>query len=268
MGFYEIRQGDLLLYKSDSLEVPHGFTTRLGGVSTGHLSSMNLGVRKGDTQENVEKNFDILSGVLGFDPKKTVFSSQIHKDHIRIVTEADWGKGLITNTDYDCDGLITDVPGTTLIVFSADCGTLLYHDPVTGAVGACHAGWRGTALGIAEKTVAEMVRVYGCKPSDIHVALGPCISKCCFETDADVPEAMIAALGSDAERSITKTGKKYHVDLKEINRTFLLRSGILPEHIDVTELCTACEPEKFWSHRRHGNSRGSLGAMITAGGSL
>lgn len=268
MGFYEVRAGELLCYKSDTLEVNHGFTTRLGGVSQGHLASMNLGIRRGDTPEAIDKNFAILSDALGFDPGKSVFSVQVHKDEIRTVTEADWGKGLITNTDYECDGMITDLPGTSLFVFSADCGTLLYHDPVTGVVGACHAGWRGTALGIARRTVEKMVEVYGCDPKNIKVVLGPCISQCCFETDADVPNAMLAALGEDARPAIREKGEKYHVDLKAINRTFLLKAGILPENIDVTELCTACQPDVFWSHRRHGDKRGSLGAMIVCGGSL
>lgn len=265
MGFYELREGELLCYKSDNLEADHGFTTRLGGVSTGFLASMNLGIRRGDTPENIQKNYEILGKALGFAPEKSVFSVQVHGDVIRTVTERDWGKGLITNTDYECDGLITNVPGTALFVFSADCGTLLYHDPVTGAVGACHAGWRGTALGIARKTAEAMVKTYGCDPKNIRVALGPCISKCCFETDSDVPEAMLAALGEEANAFIEKNGEKYHVDLKGINKSFVMQAGISEENIDVTELCTACQPDIFWSHRRHGQERGSIGAVIVAG---
>lgn len=266
MSFHELRRGALLVYTSDNLSSPHGFTTRYGGVSTGHLSSMNLGVRKGDTNENVLKNFRILGDAIGFAPEKTVFTAQVHKDDIRNVTPEDWGKGLITNTDYQVDGLITNVPGTTLVVFSADCGTVLLEDPVTGAVGACHAGWRGTALGIAGKTVREMCEKFGCDPKNIRAALGPCISRCCFETDSDVPDAMVEALGDDALPAIDRHGEKYHVDLKYLNSLFLKKAGVLPENIDVTELCTCCDPDTFWSHRKHKDLRGSIGAMITAGG--
>lgn len=185
---------------------------------------------------------------------------------MRLCTEGDWGKGLYAHTDYEADGLMTNVPGTALVVFSADCGTILLEDPVTGAVGACHAGWRGTALGIAEKTVTAMVNAYGCDPNSIRAALGPCISPCCFETDEDVPQAMIAALGDEAMPAITQNGAKYHVDIKYLNRLFLEKAGVLPEHMDTSPLCTACDPDQFWSARRHKDQRGSLGAIIVAGG--
>ncbi|MDD6024740.1 MAG: peptidoglycan editing factor PgeF [Oscillospiraceae bacterium] len=265
MSFHELKQGSLLLYTSDVISRPHGFTTRLGGVSSGYLSSMNLGINRGDEPSNVKENYAILGRTLGFDPHEVVRSVQVHRDDIRVVDEKDWGK-LFEKTDYEADGLITNTPGTALIVFSADCGTVLLEDPVTGAVGACHAGWRGTAMGIAEKTARELCRVFGAKPENIRAALGPCVCMDCFETDGDVPEAMRKALGDAAENAIRQTGEKYHVDLKTINRTFLLRAGLLQEHIEVSPLCTACDTDTFWSHRRMGDQRGSLGAVIVAGG--
>lgn len=266
MSFHERKQGSLLCYQSDAITSIHGFTTRLGGVSTGHLASMNLGVKRGDTLEHVQANYGILSSALGFDPHKLVCAVQVHRDDVRLCTEADWGKGLYSHTDYEADALITNTPGTVLQVFSADCGTLLYEDRRTGAVGACHAGWRGTALGIAEKTARAMMETFGTRPEDLHVALGPCIGRCCFETDADVPQAMMDALGPEAGPAIDRTGEKYHVDLKQINTLFLLRAGIPRENIDVSPLCTACDPETFWSYRRHGDRRGSIGALIAMGG--
>ena len=266
MSFHERKQGALLCYTSDQISSVHGFTTRLGGVSTGYLASMNLGVKRGDTQENVRTNYDILGQALGFDPHHLVCAVQVHRDDVRLCTEADWGKGLYSHTDYEADALITNTPGTVLQVFSADCGTLLYEDARSGAVGACHAGWRGTALGIAEKTARAMMETFGSRPEDLHVALGPCISRCCFETDGDVPQAMRNALGAEAETAIEQRGSKYHVDLKQINTLFLLRAGIPLENIDVSPLCTACDPDTFWSHRRHGDRRGSIGALIAMGG--
>lgn len=266
MHFHELRKGALLCYQAEVLRQPHGFTTRLGGISTGQLSSMNLGLSRGDSRENVLENYRRLGEAIGFDLEKTVQAVQVHGNAVRRCTREDWGKGLYEHTDYEADGLITDVPGTALVVFSADCGTILLEDSVTGAVGACHAGWRGTALAIAQKTVEAMMDAYGCDPRNIRAALGPCISKCCFETDADVPEAMKAALGAEADPAIERCGEKFRVDLKYINRRFLERAGVLPEHIAASPLCTACDPERFWSARRHGDSRGSLGAIIVAGG--
>lgn len=266
MSFHELRRDSLLCYQSDMIQHRHGFTTRLGGVSTGDLASMNLGVHRGDVPEHVVENYRILGEAIGFDPKQIVCSVQVHESTVRTVTQDDWGKGLYQHTDYEADALITNVPGTALMVYSADCGTVLLEDPVTGAVGACHAGWRGTALGIAMHTVLEMERVYGCKPENIRAALGPCIGQCCFETDGDVPAAMRNALGPLAEPAILPRGRKYHVDLKELNRTFLLKAGVFPDHIDISPLCTACDPDTFWSARKHGDKRGSLGAVIVAGG--
>lgn len=268
MGFYEQKQGGLLYYQSDFLRAAHGFTTRKGGVSTGDFASLNLGVRRGDDRACVLKNYELLGAAIGFDPKKVVGAVQVHRDDIRVVTAEDWGKGLYLHTDYEADGLITNVPETALMVYSADCGTVLLEDTKTGAVGACHAGWRGTALGIAGKTVRAMMETFGTKPEDLQVALGPCIGGCCFETDSNVPEAMLSQLGEEAKTAITQKGDKYYVNLKQINGVWLQRAGVLAEHIDTSPLCTACDPENFWSYRRHGDRRGSLAALIVAGGGV
>ena len=194
---------------------------------------------------------------------RVVLSKQIHEDVVRHVTEADAGKGLWRDRDYpSVDGMVTDVLHLPLVVFSADCNVVLLHDPVRKAIGACHAGWRGTALGIAAKTVREMQRIFGCDPADIRAAIGPAIGQCCFETDGDVPAALHAALGDEAEPYITWNGRKYHIDLKAINRLWLLRAGIDPSRIDVHPDCTKCHPERYWSHRAMGDRRGGMAAMI------
>ncbi len=265
MSFHECRRDAFLCYQSDYLKSAHGFTTRLGGVSSGQFSTMNLGIHRGDEPENVRENFRIAGRIIGFDPAKSVCAAQVHGDTVRTISAEDWGKGLNRKTDYEADGLMTNVPGTALLVFSADCGTVLLEDPMTGAVGACHAGWRGVALGIAGKTVQAMAETYGCDPGTIRAVLGPCISKCCFETNMDVPKAMLDALGEEAREGIARVGGKYHVDLKYLNRLLLEKAGVPETQIDVSPLCTACDPETFWSHRRHGEQRGSLAAVIVAG---
>ena len=122
----------------------------------------------------------------------------------------------------------------------------------------------GCAAGIVEKTVREMVRLLGARPERILAALGPCIGKCCFETDSDVPEAMrTSALGAEAEPYLERRGEKWHVDLAGLNRQWLLRAGVAPDHIDVCGLCTACRPDLFWSHRKMGEARGVQAAVIS-----
>ena len=146
------------------------------------------------------------------------------------------------------------------MVFTADCTPILLYDPVTGAVGAVHAGWRGTAAAIGAKAVAEMEKQFGCRPKNIRATIGPNIGPCCFDTDADVPQAMTERYGAVALEHIRPTEDKYYVNLKTLNALSLKQAGV--QHIEISELCTACHPDRFWSHRRVGTQRGSQGAII------
>ena len=260
MSIITKKQGTLEYLTAEGISVPHCFTTRYGGVSTGTQASLNLAHGRGDSMENVEKNLRILGNALDFDPERMVLTLQIHSDIVRVVTEADCNG--FCHRDYPkCDALMTNTPGVTLLVFTADCTPLLLHDPVNGAVGAAHAGWRGTAQAIGARTVEAMVQNFGCKPEDIRAAIGPNIAQCHFETDADVPTAMIEAFGSEVEQYIEKRGEKYYLDLKAINAMVLRRAGV--RHIEISEDCTYCQSERFWSHRVTKGERGSQGAVIT-----
>ena len=241
--------------------VRHGFSTRLGGVSAPR-EAWNLGPGRGDAPENVTENSRRLFACLGADEHRAVLSKQVHETGVRTVTAADAGKGLLRSRDYEADALITAEKDLPLVVFSADCGILLLHDPVTGCAGAIHAGWRGCAAGIVEKTVRELGRVFGARPEDLLAAVGPCIGPCCFETDEDVPDAMRKALGNAAEPYLERRGPKWHVDLAGLNRQWLLRAGLTPAHIDTCGLCTACRRDWFWSHRKMGQARGAQVAVI------
>ncbi len=258
--FFETVQKEKLEYlTAQNLDVPHGFTTRLGGVSTGIFDSLNLAMHRGDPDENVEENYRILTSALGIEKENLVLTWQIHSDIVRVVTKAD-AAGVDHRSYPQCDALITNDPGTALMVFTADCTPILLWDPVTGAVGAAHAGWRGTAADIAGKTVRAMCREFGCRAEDIHAAIGPNIGVCCFQTDADVPDAMVAAFGSEARDHIRPEGEKYYVNLKAINALALSRAGV--RNIAVSDACTVCQCQRFWSHRVTRGDRGSQGAMI------
>lgn len=251
--------GKLEYLSAEGICVPHAFTTRLGGVSGGIFGELNLAMHRGDADENVEKNHELLSYALGYDVKNVVLSHQTHSDIVRIVTKSDCA-GLDHHAYPECDALITNDPGTALVIFTADCTPLLFHDPVTGAVGAAHAGWRGTACEIGAKTVEAMIRAFGCKTENIRAAIGPNIGACCFETGSDVPEAMRAAFVGDVETWIRPVGDKYYVNLKEINALSLRRIGV--RHIELSDACTMCEHDRFWSHRYTRGARGSQGAVI------
>jgi hypothetical protein len=246
---------------SSRLTAVHGFTTRLGGVSEGVYASLNLGVNRGDDKAAVRENYRRIMAALGIAPGKLVFSHQVHKADIRPVTSADCGD-IFDAVPYEADGLITNEKGLALIIFTADCIPILLEDTVTGAVGAVHAGWRGTALGIAREAVSAMAREYGSDPKNIRAAIGPGIGRCCFETGAEVPEAMTALLGARALEFINTNGEKSMVDLKAINHAVLISAGVKLENIDVSPECTKCSHEKYWSHRYTGGVRGSQASII------
>ncbi len=254
--------GEVEYRASCLLDVPHGFSTRLGGVSGGHLASLNLGCHRGDTEENLRENYRRFCAATGTDVRRVVMTNQVHGVQVRAVGEADIKPDLLAPTPFEADGLVTDVPGITLAVFSADCIPILFFDPVRRVVGACHSGWRGTAAGMAAVTARTMSERYGCRAEDLRAAIGPGIGPCCFETDGDVPQAMLAQLGGLAEPYITRAGEKYHVDLKGIVRSTLLDAGLAEGHIDVSGECTCCLPDIYWSHRYTHGIRGSQAAMI------
>ncbi|MBR4291838.1 MAG: peptidoglycan editing factor PgeF [Oscillospiraceae bacterium] len=253
------RLGTLEYLTAEGITAPHCFTTRSGGVSTGALESMNLAIKLDETDENVRRNFEILGGALGFGIHDLVLTRQTHSDIVRVVGRNDCN-GCFHRNYPECDALVTNAPGVALTVFTADCTPLLFHDPVTGAVGAAHAGWRGTAAAIGSKTVDAMCREFGCQPENIRAAIGPNIGFCHFETDADVPEALLTAFGEEVRPFIRKAGQKYYVNLKEINALILRRAGV--RHIEISEDCTMCQPDRFWSHRITRGIRGSQGAVI------
>lgn len=251
--------GDLEYLTAEHIHTPHCFTTRRGGVSTGTQSSLNLAIGRGDILENVEQNLRILARELDFDPRRLVMTHQNHSNLVRVVSDAD-AQGLCHRAYPHCDGLVTATPGTALLIFTADCTPILFWDEKTGAVGAAHAGWRGTAQNIAGRVVETMARSFGSEPENIHAAIGPNIGQCHFETDWDVPEALVKTYGEEVLGCIEKRGEKYHPDIKAVNALALRRAGV--KQLEISDACTYCQHDRFWSHRFTKGERGSQGALI------
>lgn len=244
--------------------VVHGFSTRIGGVSPAPWDSLNLGACRGDDPANLRENFSCFCAAIGADPNALVKNQQMHSKRVRPVTKADVMPAPETPGEVEADGMITNQPGVALTIFSGDCLPVFLYDPVRRVIAACHAGWRGTAQGIAAQAARQMQEDYGCAPQDILAAIGPGIGPCCFETHADVPDGLRAELGPDAEAFITALpgGEKFQVDLKGANARWLERAGLKPEHIALSAACTACDRTDFWSHRMQGSQRGSMAAII------
>ena len=243
----------------------HGFSTRLGGVSEGIYSSMNLSFTRGDKEEAVRENYNRISAALGFSPEDIVTSDQTHTANVRVITAEDRGNGITKPRPYtDVDGMITNVPGLVLATFYADCVPLYFADPVHKAVGLSHSGLRGTAAGIGAVTVKELQKHYGTRPEDIYAAIGPSICQDCYEVSEDVILEFQKTFSRELWKDIfyRKENGKYQLNLWEANRQILLGAGILPEHISMPNLCTCCNPEFLYSHRASQGKRGNLGAFL------
>lgn len=265
-------QGDgteLVLLKYPLLEqtnmVEHCFTTRLGGVSEGMFSSLNLSFSRGDKKEAVEENFRRLGAALGTEPGQFVFTDQTHTTNVRKVTAADAGKGITRERDYrDVDGLITDEPGLVLSTFFADCVPLYFVDREHHAIGLSHSGWRGTVKRMGAVTLAAMEKAYGTRPEEVICAIGPSICRDCYEVSGDVAEEFAKEFSGREREILTDQGKeKYLLDLWRANELVLKEAGILPEHLAVTNICTCCNEKLLFSHRATMGKRGNLGAFLT-----
>ncbi len=266
MPFIENKAGDMLFMTSTALGVTHAFTTRFGGVSEGIYESLNLGQNVGDDPACVRRNYELLGSALGFDADRLVLSRQVHGITVRHVKKEDM-MSPFAPVPYEADGLITEEKDVPLMIFTADCVPILLYDPGR-AVGAVHAGWRGTVGDISGAAIRQMARCFGSRPSDIRAAIGPCISACCYETGEDVKTAVFNVLGGEASAYVTPRGKKFMTDLKGINRLLLIRAGVKPANIEASPECTSCLSRKFWSHRVTSGKRGSQASIIMMKGSM
>ena len=243
----------------------HGFSTRLGGVSRGIYSSMNLSFTRGDEEEAVKENYRRIAQAIGFRTEDIVTSDQTHTANVRKVTEADRGKGITVPRDYqDVDGMVTNVPGLVLTTFYADCVPLYFADPVKRVIGLSHSGWRGTVAKIGKVTVEKMKEEYGCHPEDILAAIGPSICQDCYEVSEDVIEEFKTAFAGEYQERLyyKKKNGKYQLNLWETNRLIFLEAGIPEANISMPGICTCCNPEFLFSHRASHGKRGNLAAFL------
>lgn len=250
---------------ADTDLVRHGFSTRLGGVSKGCFSSMDLSFVRGDEEEAVRENFRRMGASMGVSCEDMVFSQQTHTTNVRVVTEQDRGMGMTRPLEYtDVDGLVTNVPGLCLVTFYADCVPLYILDPVRKVIGLSHSGWRGTVGKIGKKTVEMMTKEYGSDPKDILVAVGPSICQDCYEVSEDVIQQFQQNFDPIYWDRIfyQKDNGKYQLNLWAANACVFQESGILKEHMAVTNVCTHCNSDVLYSHRTMGNDRGSLAAFL------
>lgn len=240
------------------------YSTRHGGVSQGIYESMNLSFWIGDKRENVVENFRIFTEAVDVDMNSLVFSAAGHHDNIRLVTEADKGKGILLDRDYsDVDGLITNIPGIPLVTLHADCSGIYIYDPVKKAIGLAHAGWKGTAMEIAGKMIHRMQFEFNSNPADLVCAISPSICGDCYEIDQDVKKKFdLMSIDVSKYISFDQLKGKFYPDIIRINREVLISKGVKKENIQLADICTMTNLDLFFSHRGHHGKRGSQAAIM------
>ena len=246
---------------SDKINTMHAFTTRFGGVSEGIFESFNLGSNRGDEPEKVRENYRRLCELFGVGIDDCAVTKQVHENVVRIVDKGDRHVCMST-VPYEADGIVTKEKGLPIICMIADCVPVLLYDGENSVIGAIHCGWRSSVGDILKNSLDAMVSL-GAKPECIHAALGPAIGRCCFETDDDVPQAIEKYLGGDTEGLFDRRADgKTMVDLRAANARRLVQLGVKAENIDISEECTFCSHDKYWSHRYTKGNRGSQAAVI------
>lgn len=229
--------------------IKHFFSTRVGGVSTEEYSSLNLGIYTADNEENIKRNFKGLLEASGFNSKKIFHLRQIHGNDFCVVNN----NNIDELNGSEGDAIITSTPGIAIGVLTADCVPILVIDTKNKIVSAIHAGWKGTSKLIVEKVLEHMINKMGSDPKDIVGAIGPSIGACCFEVGEEVSHKF-------SNRIIRNN--KYFVDLKKENLVQMVRCGVDQNNIVISEFCTKCNKDLFYSYRRDNSLTGRLGAFI------
>ncbi|MFO8020863.1 MAG: peptidoglycan editing factor PgeF [Perlabentimonas sp.] len=242
--------------------ITHFVTTRNGGVSSGSYKSLNLGMMQDDDTENVLKNRSKVASAVGLNPDDFVYPIQVHGTNIEIINKEDKGRGAFALSDAfaDTDGFITNAPKICLITMAADCVPIIFFDPIKKAIGVAHAGWKGTALKIPSALVEKMRNEYGTNPTDLIVGIGPSGGPCCYEVGQDVIEEV--AKNFNVKKVIKNIDDKTIFDMWEANTISLIESGVKPENIEISEVCTITQTDKFFSARRGDGGRFAAGIFI------
>jgi YfiH family protein len=241
-------------------------TTRAGGRSGDPYKSLNLGLHVGDDPDAVLENRALLAQALAIEPEAFTLVEQIHKTKIAVVKSPHGGRGAVAESDAlaRADALITRVADIPLMVLVADCVAVSLYDPERDAIGLAHAGWQGTLSRIAELTVKKMELTFDSNPEDLVVGLSPAIGKDHYTVGEDVVAAYNIEFGNEDASEFIQEGADgaYSLDLPGINEWQLRESGVLPDNIEVSGLCTACETERFYSHRGNSGKTGRFSNIV------
>ncbi|MBU0653156.1 MAG: peptidoglycan editing factor PgeF [Proteobacteria bacterium] len=256
------RSGTIEYLESEELSaqdfLTHAFCTRRCGVSRAPYDGLNTGDLVGDEEEDLLQNLNLVKDAFAIPDGRLILMRQLHGDRIYLIDE----EGPLPDGLPECDGLITDRPGVALGIRTADCVPLFFVDRTRRVIGAAHAGWRGTALGIAARMVATLTERFSSRPEDILAVIGPAIGPCCYQVDAPVLAAFSAVPDADLFFRPCPQKERWMVDLALANRLRILAAGVPSENIYASGLCTSCRQDLFFSHRAAGGRTGRQISLI------
>lgn len=229
-----------------------GITTRIKGYSISPYTSFNLATHTGDSLKTVIKNRTLLTNKIGCSIESYTHLNQVHGDKIEVINSFNIG-----SNNQDADALITDNPEALLNIYVADCVPIILYDPKNHVGGLCHCGWKGTYKKLLRKTISSLSKHYGSDPSRLLIGIGPSIGKCCY----NVSEELYKDFSPKNKEGSVKNGK-YYLDLKQINRQIAINAGVDVSNIEVMNLCTSCNNNLFYSHRKEGEPSGRFSCYL------
>lgn len=256
MSFHTTDGVRYLTFESFPKNIAHAVFTRQGGLSPDPWNSLNLGGTVGDERERVLENRYRAFRALGREPGSMFDVWQVHSADVVIAKAPHFSQP----PEFKADAILTDQPGVTLFMRFADCVPILLHDPAKGVVGIVHAGWQGTVKKILKETIRVMQVAYDSNPADILAAIGPSIGPDHYEIGPDVIERVRASFNGDSQALLQTHAGRIHFDLWAANRLTLEQAGV--GQVEVAELCTACHPVDWYSHRAQHGKTGRFGALI------
>ena len=236
-------------------ELLHAVTTKSSDLPYRFSLALHTGEESAKIITNRKKLSKLFNTNKGL---HYIVANQTHSDHIKVIQKQE-NKGWESLEDAieDCDALITDAEGVVLSILTADCVPVLLYDKKKKVVAAIHAGWKGTQAHIVTKTVQKMTDVFGSNPKDIQAGIAPSIGSCCYEVGEDV-----AGHFFETPEAFTKQGEKYMLNLPYLNKEQLLSAGVSESNIEMSDICTACEVERFFSYRKEKGCSGRFMSMI------
>jgi YfiH family protein len=247
----------------------HAYSTRQGGISKEPYNSLNLGLSGQDDKQNVIQNRKLFCKATGIEPYQIFCVNQVHGNEVLLVDDPvleAWRKKREAmppeKESVRADALLTNLPGVALAILTADCLPIIIADPERKAIAIVHAGWRGTLQGVTQQALFKLGECFGGRPGEWLISLGPCIGACCYTIGQEVVD-LFAENFSDWRNYIIcdKTGQ-YRLNLREANKSQLLKFGINPKNIDQVGECTACHTEDFFSYRKAHPATGRMMSLV------